>query len=144
MGKVCKYNICKGMSTFLTIGTPIITLCSCSDMFVHRADTAISAAGVFTILIMLLFAKDKLVEHFKMPSAFVVCVITLLLILVVESIILPIKYVCIATLCTTAVDELSFKRFYKSIELDFTDKDSAKKFAGFMFTTTNSLSGDKQ
>lgn len=144
MGKVGKYNIYKGISTLLTIGTPIITLCSCSEMFVHRADTAISAAGVFTILIMILFAKDKLLEHFKMPSAFVVSVVTLLLILVVESIILPVKYVCIATLCTTGVDELSFKRFYKSIESEFPDKASSKKFAGFMFTTTKSLSGDRQ
>ena len=47
------------------MGTPIITLACCGDFFVERPATAISAAGVFAILIALLFAKDKLAEKIK-------------------------------------------------------------------------------
>ena len=115
MKKVAKYNTYKGISTLLTLGTPIVTLCSCSELFVHNSGTSISAAGVFTLLIVALFAKDKLAEHFKVPSAFVVSGLMLILVLMIEQILLPIKYVCIATLCTSGVDELTFKRFYKQL-----------------------------
>lgn len=139
MKKVAKYNTYKGISTLLTLGTPIVTLCSCSELFVHNSGTSISAAGVFTLLIVALFAKDKLAEHFKVPSAFVVSGLMLILVLMIEQILLPVKYVCIATLCTSGVDELTFKRFYKQIEGTFPENYSTEKFAGFMLTTTDKL-----
>ena len=51
MKTVAKYNICKGVSDVLTLGTPITTLLLCSDFFIHRSDTAISAAGIFVIIV---------------------------------------------------------------------------------------------
>ena len=110
MKEVGKYNTFKGISTLLTIGTPIITLACCGDFFVERPATAISAAGVFAILIALLFAKDKLAEKLKSPSAFIVSAAVLVIIVVVENILLPMKYVCIATMIASGVDELEALR----------------------------------
>ena len=141
MKAVGKYNLFKAISTFLTIGTPIVTLCTCSDFFIHRSDTAVSAGGVFVILICLLFAKDKIAENFKMPSAFSVSTAMLILLLMIDSHIQPMKYVCIATMCTTGVDELTFKRFYKQIEATFPQNANVNKIAGFMLTTTDKLTG---
>ena len=61
MKPIAKYNTYKGVSTVLTVGTPIITLACCSDMFVHRSETAISAAGMFGLLLAALLLKDKIV-----------------------------------------------------------------------------------
>ena len=141
MKPVAKYNTCKGISTALTVGTPIVTLCCCSDMFIHRSETAISAAGIFAILLALLFAKDKIAENLKVPSAFVVSLVSLVAICMVEELILPLKYVCITTLCTTGVDEVTFKRMYKRIESKFPQGYESNKIAGFMVTTSSSLSG---
>ena len=74
MKTVAKYNTFKGVSTGLTIGTPIVTLICCGEMFVHRSDTAISAAGIFAILFSFLFFKDKIIEKFKSPSALVLSI----------------------------------------------------------------------
>jgi hypothetical protein len=139
MKRVCKYNLCKGISTLLTVGTPIITLCSCSELFVHRSDTAISAAGIFAILLTLLFAKDKIAENFKVPSAFVLSTVVFILLLMIESVMQPVKYVCIATMCTSGVDELTFKRFYKNIESLLPKEAMSYKYFGFIFSTSDKL-----
>ena len=139
MKAVGKYNLYKGISTLLTVGTPIVTLCSCSELFIHRSDTAISAAGMFAIFLSLLFLKDKIAENLKMPSAFVVSAVSLILLLIIESLILPLKYVCIATLCTSGVDQLLFKRWYKRIEIDFPKNFKKYQFLGFIFTNTDEL-----
>lgn len=140
MKNVAKYNIFKGISTLLTFGTPLLTLSCCGDFFVHRSETAISAAGIFAIVICLLLFKDKLLENWKMPSAFFTSLVMFILILLVESIIIPIKYVCIATLISTGVDEVSFKRLYKNIEIQLPEQASSFKHFGFLFTTSNRLS----
>ena len=75
MRAVAKYNTFKGVSTVLSVGTPIVTMACCGDFFIHRSDTAISAAGIFAILIAGLFFKDKLAEKFKSPSALVIAII---------------------------------------------------------------------
>ena len=141
MKPVCKYNVFKGVSTVLTVGTPIVTLCSCSELFVHRSETAISAAGVFAILLTILFAKDKILENFKLPSAFVVSMVGLIALMLIESIIVPLKYVFVATMCASGVDELTFKRFYKSIEAELPDCVQTKKFAGLIFGFSDNLLG---
>lgn len=139
MKSVAKYNLFKGVSTALTFGTPIVTLITCGDFFKHRSDTSLSAAGVFVLLIILFFTKDKIVENFKMPAPFVLCLAMLIFILLIESILIPIKTVCISTLIATTVDEVSFKRQYKTIEKRF-DKDiSSYKHLGFIFTTTDNI-----
>lgn len=139
MKQVAKYNTFKGVSTVLTIGTPIVTLACCGDFFVHRSDTAISAAGIFAIFIVLLLFKDKFAEKWKVPSAFVLSTAILILLLLVEKIILPVKYVCIATMVATGVDELTFKRFYKQIELLLPEQAQSFKHVGFLFTSTKKL-----
>ena len=91
MKEVGKYNLYKGISTVMTVGTPIITLACCSDFFVHRSDTAMSATAIFTILIACLFLKDKLADKMKVPSAFVLSTVLLILIVLVEKILQPMK-----------------------------------------------------
>lgn len=142
MRAVAKYNTFKGVSTALTLGTPITTMAFCGDFFVHRADTAISAAGVFAILVAALFFKDKIAENFKSPSALVLSLIVLVLVCMVESIIFPIKCVCIATIAACGVDELTFKRWYKQIENAFPEGAQDYKHFGFLFTTSQNLLGD--
>lgn len=144
MKEVGKYNTFKGISTLLTIGTPIITLACCGDFFTERPATAISAAGVFAILIALLFAKDKLAEKIKTPSAFIISAAVLVIIVVVENIILPMKYVCIATMIASGVDELTFKRLYKALEYKMPQSWQAYEHFGFIFARTQDIFDDVQ
>lgn len=139
MKQVGKYNTFKGISTLLTIGTPIITLACCGDFFVERPATAVSAAGVFAILIALLFAKDKLAEKLKSPSAVIVSAAVLVIIVVVENILLPMKYVCIATMIASGVDELTFKRMYKALECKMPQCWQAYEHFGFIFAKTQDI-----
>lgn len=141
MKSVAKYNIFKGVSTLLTVGTPIITLACMGDLFVHRADTAISACGVFAILLSVLFAKDKIIEQFKSPTAFKIALVGLVLIYIAENIIFPLKCVFWATLATTAVDEVSFKRLYKKVEKALPNVEDYKRI-GFIFATSKKVLGD--
>lgn len=136
---VLKYNAFKGVSTLLTVGTPLITLACCGDMFVHRSETAISAAGVFALLIAALFFKDKIAEKFKSPSALVISISVLILCVLIENIILPIKYVCIATIAASGIDELTFKSWYKKVERSFPVRIDDYKHVGFVFTSTQKL-----
>ena len=144
MKEVGKYNTFKGISTLLTIGTPIITLACCGDFFVERPATAISAAGVFAILIALLFAKDKIAEKIKTPSAFILSAAVLVIIVVVENIILPMKYVCIATMIASGVDELTFKRMYKALECKMPQCWQAYEHFGFIFAKTQDIFDEVQ
>ena len=144
MKQVGKYNTFKGISTLLTMGTPIITLACCGDFFVERPATAISAAGVFAILIALLFAKDKLAEKIKSPSAFIVSAAVLIIIVVVENILLPMKYVCIATMIASGVDELTFKRMYKALECKMPQCWQAYEHFGFIFAKTQDIFDEVQ
>lgn len=144
MKQVGKYNTFKGISTLLTIGTPIITLACCGDFFVERPATAISAAGVFAILIALLFVKDKLAEKIKTPSAFIISAAVLVIIVVVENILLPMKYVCIATMIASGVDELTFKRMYKALECKMPQCWQAYEHFGFIFAKTQDIFDEVQ
>ena len=144
MKQVGKYNTFKGISTLLTIGTPIITLACCGDFFVERPATAVSAAGVFAILIALLFAKDKLAEKIKSPSAFIISAAVLVIIVVVENILLPMKYVCIATMIASGVDELTFKRMYKALECKMPQCWQAYEHFGFIFAKTQDIFDEVQ
>lgn len=139
MKTVAKYNLFKGISTLCTMGAPIITLLCCSDMFIYRSETAISAAGAFAILICLLFMKDKIAENLKMPSAFIVSLTSLVLIIIIENIMVPVKTICIVTIITSGIDEITFKKWYKVIELNLPETAKAYKTAGFIFTTTKKL-----
>lgn len=136
---VSKYNTCKAASTILTAGTPILSLLSCSDLYVHRSETAISAAGVFAVLFALLFAKDKLLENFKVPSPFVISIIGLIVIVMIESIIDPLKIVFISTVAATGVDTVTFRHMYKSMETSLPQSVNAYKHFGFIFTKSENI-----
>lgn len=139
MKSVGKYNLFKGISTILTIGTPIITLACCSGTFLQTPHQTMSATGIFAVLIALLFFKDKIAENFKMPTPLVVSTIVFVLIVMVESILQVIKFVCIATIVASGVDELMFKRIYKRIE-GFMPKGAENlKMFGFYFTSTKAM-----
>lgn len=138
MKPVAKYNTCKGISTVLTLGTPITTLAICGAEIVTPAGK-ISFAGAMVILITLLFAKDKLAENFKVPSAFVVSTVGLMLILLIENILVPIKAVFIATMITSGIDELTFKSFYKQIETLLPEQAKAFKKVGFIFASSEKI-----
>lgn len=139
MKNVAKYNLFKGVSTLLTIGTPIITLLCNGEFFVSRSDTAVSAAGVFTLLILVFVFKDKIAEKLRMPAPVVICGAALLLLYMVENIMYPIKMVCWFTLVSTGVDEFTFRRWYKQIEKRLPDVAQDYKHVGFIFTTTKKL-----
>lgn len=141
MGKIAKYNICKAISTLCTVGAPIITLATCSELFVHDAGTSLSAAGVFALLISVFFAKDKILENFKAPSAFLLALVSFIFIVMVENILLPMKTVCIVTMVTAGVDELTFKNIYKRIRRLLPDEVSAYEHFGFLFTTSSKSGG---
>ena len=141
MGNVAKYNICKSISTFCTVGSPIITLACCSDLFVHKTGTSLSAAGIFAVLLTILFAKDKIAENIKMPSAFVLALVIYIAILIVEKILTPVKTVCIVTMITSGIDELTFKRFYKNLESLLPESANLYKHFGFIFTTSSKIGG---
>lgn len=141
---ILKYNLCKTMSLLLTVGTPIITLAFCGELFVHRSETAISTAGLITIGLMLLIFKDKVAENLKVPSAFVLSTSLLILIILIEHILLPVKYVCISTMIATGVDEISFKRIYKRTELQMPDEAKLYKYIGYYVTTSKKINDTKK
>lgn len=131
MTNVAKYNTYKGISTALTFGTPIATMLAMGDFFTKRPATAISGAAVFALLLVALFAKDKLAEKFKAPSALVVAIVVFVFCMIVESILLPLKIIALTTIIACGVDELTFKNFYRRIELSFPEKAEALKRFGF-------------
>ena len=136
---VGKYNLFKGLSSAFTIGTPLITLLCYSEMFIHETKTSISAAGVIAILLILLFAKDKIAENFKLPSAFVLAAAGFFAICMIENILLPMKNVCLATMIMSGVDEFTFKHFYKSIEYKLPESAKINKHFGFYFCKTDNI-----
>lgn len=139
MGPVMKYNTCKTVSTLLTVGAPIITLASCSDFFVHQSETAISAAGMFAILLSMLFLKDKIAENFKMPSALVIAITCYVLIQIIKNLIAPIELVCIVTMITAGIDELTFKNWYKGLMNTLPNNANNYKKFGLIITTSKKL-----
>lgn len=132
MNKVAKYNTFKAVSTALTFGTPVATMLITGDMFIKQPSTAISGAAVFAFLLSAMFLKDKLAEKFKSPSALVISVVVLALCLILESVIFPVKIICIATIAACGTDELSFKMLYKRIEMGMPSEVAGLKKFGFI------------
>lgn len=139
MKSVGKYNLCKGLSTLMTIGTPIATLACCSGTFLQTPHQTVSATGIFALLIAALFLKDKLAENFKVPSPLIISIVVFVLILLIESIIQSIKLVCITTMIASGVDELTFKRIYQKVEAFLPKGAENYKMVGFYFTSTEKM-----
>lgn len=143
MKLVAKYNVFKAISLLLTVSTPIITLFSCSELIVHRSDTAISTAGLITIVITVLLLKDKILENFKIPSPFVFSLAALVVIVCLESIIYPIKCVLTTTAIVTGIDTFTFRRIYKDAERFLPDNVGKYMKFGFIPYKTEMITGDK-
>ena len=144
MTDVAKYNVCKGISTGLTFGAPLITAACMGDFFRQQPSTAISGAAVFAILLAALLAKDKIAEKFKAPSALIIAVAAFVFCVIVESILYPVKVISLVTIIACGVDELTFKHIYKRVESGIpTQAQTLKKFGFFAAkqTTIDGLSG---
>ena len=138
MKSVAKYNVCKSVSSVLTIGTPIVTL-ACSSVEIVTPEGKMSITACIVLLLTLLFCKDKIAENFKVPSAFVLSGILFGIIIMIENILVPMKAVLIATMIASGVDELTFKRMYKSLESLMPARAKAYKHIGFYFTTSEKV-----
>ena len=139
MTKVVKYNTYKGFSTALTFGTPLVTMCCVGDVFIQQPATAISGAAIFALLLAALFAKDKLAEKFKCPSALVIAIIVFVFCCIVEKVIQPLKIISLMAIVSCGVDELTFKGFYKRIELSFPQTAQSLKRFGFYATRQTTI-----
>lgn len=139
MKRVAKYNTCKAFSTVLTVGTPVATMACCGDMFIHRSDTAISAAAVFAFLLSLLFVKDKILSFIKSPTALKISVIGLVCCVVLGNLIDTLKIVFFMTILASVVDEITFKRIYNNILFGMPEKYEQFLKFGFLCTTTKKI-----
>ena len=131
MSNVAKYNTFKGISTALTFATPITTMLVMGESFAKSPATAISGTAVFALLLTALFAKDKLAEKFKAPSALVLAIVVFVFCIIVENILLPLKIIALMTMAACGVDELTFKNLYKHIEAGFPMQSAVYKRFGF-------------
>lgn len=143
LGKVAKYNILKAVSTILSSGTPLITLLCCGNIFVQNPASSMSATAMVAILLSSLLLKDKIAEKVKLKSAFVISVIGLVLILIVENILQPMKWVLFSTMCASGIDEVTFKLFYTRLEATFPGQVDGLKMFGFLVTDSKTLFGEE-
>lgn len=142
MKLVSKYNTFKGISLAISAGVPLITAFCVSDVFVKTTDTSISTAGVIAFLIIALVFKDKLLEQFKSPTALKICIVLLAIIMLVESIIVPMKYVLIASCIALGIDTVFLKRIYTVTESMMPANKEVYKHFGFIFCKTETLTGE--
>ncbi len=142
MKQVGKYNLFKALSILITCVPPIAVAMSYGNMFIETSGASMSFAGVLAVLFACLFLKNKIAENFKVPSPFVVATVLFVTILLIEQILIPVKYTCLVTMVCCGVDELTFKRIYKRIELLMPEKHEAYKHLGFYACKTEQLTGE--
>lgn len=142
MKQVGKYNLFKGISLVITAGIPLATAASVSDLFVTSTSTSISTAGVIAILIMVLTMKDKLLEQVKSPSALKIAVVLLILVIVLESILVPMKYVLVASCIALGLDTLILKKLYMYQYNQLPETKLNYSHFGFIFCKTDTLTGE--
>lgn len=143
MKPVAKYNTYKAISTLLTCGTPMATLLACGDSFLQSPKSTVSAAGIFMLLFTILLFKDKMLEHFKMPSATIIALVILILILLIENILAPIKIMCIMTIAASGIDKFTFDPAYHALEKAMGDEAQIYKHFGFLFCKSETIEGLK-
>lgn len=139
MTNVAKYNITKGISTALTMGTPIVSTLCCADFFKQNAGTSISGLGILALLFVLLFTKDKLAENLKVPSAMVVAGIVFVLTTMVAQVAQAVQVISGATFIAASLDEITCKKLYKALEQRLPDISQTHKFFGFMWVKYDTL-----
>lgn len=141
MNIVTKYNACKALSIILTTCTPIITLFSCSSLYVNRSDSTMSAAGVLMFMILWFIFKDKLLENFKFPSPVLFCFFGLIVALMIRSIIDTIIYMFGTSFIAVCIDALTFRSVYKKYDILLPRKTKAYKHFGFIFAKNKTIEG---
>lgn len=139
MTRVAKYNTCKAVSMVLTMGTPIVTLFSCSTLYIHRSETTLSAAGVLMFIILGFLFKDKLLENFKLPSPLIFCLCGLAFSLMVQSIMTTIIYMFATSVIATGIDTFTFRSVCKKYDILFPKKTEAYKHFGFIFAKNSTI-----
>ena len=139
MKQVGKYNVFKALSIFVTCVPTTITSFYFSKDMIKNSGQSISLVGVIGILIAILFLKNKIAENIKFPSPFVFATILFVIIVMIEQILYPVKCVCLVTMVVTGIDELSFKRIYKRLELFFSNTAPAYKHFGFYCCKTEKI-----
>ena len=139
MKDIFKYNLSKGISLLLTVGTPITIVILCSDFIVHSSAASISMTGVIALLFSALFLKDKIAENVKFTSPFIIASILFVSILLLESILIPMKYACLGTIIASGIDELTCKRIYKQTEKFLPETAEVYKHFGFYICKTKDI-----
>ena len=86
--------------------------------------------------------KNKIAENFKLPSPFIIATVLFIVIILIESILIPAKYTCLVVMIACGIDEISFKRIYQRIEILLPEKKEAYKHLGFYFCKTETMIGD--
>lgn len=142
MKQVAKYNLFKILSMLITcIPTLAVSYYFTKDM-IKDPGQSMSLAGVIAILIVIAFMKDKLAENFKIPSPFVASTVIFIFVVVIEKILVGVKFTCLTTMFVCAIDELTFKRIYKRIEMLMPESKQAYKHLGFYFCKSETLFGN--
>ena len=142
MKEVGKYNLFKTLSIILTTVPPLLVAYCFGDMIVYDTGASISLATILAILVALFFLKKKILENFKVPSAFVIALVLFIILVAVEQIIVPAKWVCGTTMVCCGLDELIFKRIYQRVEKLLPEKREAYKHFGFYFCKTSTITGE--
>ena len=139
MKQVAKYNLFKTFSMLITcVPTLYVSYYFTRDV-VKYPGQSVSLAGVIGILIAVAFMKDKLAENFKIPSPFVASTVIFICIVAIEKILIAVKFTCLTTMIVCAIDELTFKRIYKRIEILMPEDKQAYKHLGFYFCKSETL-----
>lgn len=143
MKEIGKYNLFKSLSLLFTLGPTSFMIYLFKDVIVKDSNASISVAGMIGILFAVLFLKNKIAENFKLPSPFIVATALFVIIVLIESVLIPAKYTCLVVMISCGIDEISFKRIYQRIEMLLPEKRNAYKHLGFYFCKTETIIGDK-
>lgn len=144
MREVGKYNLFKGLSMLITCIPTLAVAFSYGDVIVKDVGASMSLAAIIGIFFAALFLKNKIAENFKIPSTFVIATALFIIVVLVEKILLPVKSTCLTVMIACGIDELSFKRIYKRIELKLPENREVYKHFGFYICKTETLLGKVQ
>ena len=139
MKQVAKYNLFKLLSVLITCIPTLLVSYHFTKDIVKDPGQSISLAGVIGIIVVAAFMKDKIAENFKMPSPFIVSTIIFIFVIVIEKILVGVKFTCLSAMIFCAIDELIFKRIYKRLDMLMPENKEVYKHFGFYFCKTETL-----
>ena len=142
MKLVGKYNLFKGMSIMITVVPVMLATFSQRNLIIKDGGTSVSFAAVIGVLIAFLMLKNKIAENVKMPSAFIISTILFVTIVMIEQILIPVKLISLTAMISCGIDELSFKRIYKRLELRLPELSESYKHFGLYLVKTDKLLGE--